>query len=214
MALLASFLVLGVLHGLGPDHCAAIASLLVRARPALGGAGNWRPALGIAVSFGLGHAAVLALGVLFAAIAGVAIPEAWSQRSEVLGGVLLLGLGGLLVWRAIRGESRDHAHPHLGPRVKGGGTAMLGALFAFSGIRAAVLVIPLALRGAVVQSFVAVVLFGLGVIVGMAAFGVAVAGGVRVARRLPHGALDAAAGVLALGVGVYWIVSNAGQLLA
>ena len=87
---------------------------------------------------------------------------------------------------------------------------MTSALFAFSGVRAVTLIIPLALHGKLAESLLAVGLFGAGVVVSMTAFGLLVARGLSLAERLPRGAVlvDAGAGALAVALGGYWVLSH------
>lgn len=96
----------GVLHGLGPDHCAALASLIAH-KP--GGRESARASF----QFGLGHAAALGALGLAAAGSGLLIPEAWERAGEILAGSLLIVVGLVaLLRRDARLVIHSHAHEH------------------------------------------------------------------------------------------------------
>ena len=86
------------------------------------------------------------------------------------------------------------------------------AVFALSGIRAVVLVIPLALHGRLGMTLLGIALFGVGVIVSMTLFGLLVFRGAELAARLKGGAraVEMTAGALAIGVGGYWLITHLG----
>jgi hypothetical protein len=173
-------MVYGFVHGVGPDHLAALATLLC-------GDGGRRRALGACVRFGVGHALVLGGLAAGSALAGWWIPEAWEQAAEATGGALLVVLGGLALFRALHivvhrhphahdGHAHDHWHMHLGDprRHRHGHAALWGGLLALSGVRAlAIAVSPLLLAGRSLRTALAFLLaFGLGVTLSMIAFGV------------------------------------------
>ncbi|WP_432382127.1 hypothetical protein [Duganella sp. P38] len=106
-------LLLGLRHGLAPDHLAAIDGLTMRARPA---AAPWMGAL-----FALGHAAVVLLIVALADLAaGWLRPESGLIAAltllEWLPGVLLLALAALNA-RSLLWPGPDGAMPSFGARV-------------------------------------------------------------------------------------------------
>src|SRR5262245_26412768 len=111
-------LLLGARHGAGPDHLAAVAALATR-----GGS-----ALGLAVRFAAGHAAVLLLATagLEALEAGGLAPPWLERAGEVASGAMLLALGiATLRRRGPRLHSHlhahegglVHAHPHAHPEA-------------------------------------------------------------------------------------------------
>ena len=109
-------LVAGVLHVVsGPDHLAAVLPFAVD-RP--------RRALRMGLFWGLGHGlGVLILGALFLALREAAPVERISEVSEILVGLLLIGLGGWALRRSRlvvvhhhehgHDHDPDHAHPHV-----------------------------------------------------------------------------------------------------
>ncbi len=193
----------GLLHGLGPDHCAAIATL--------GTMGERRPTavLKVAVRFALGHAAMLGALAAFCLLAGVGLSSAFERWSEILGGALLIALA--LTALLFPGSLR-HGHPHL-PGHEGDhlharvGTAA-GALMAVSGVRSLLLALPPLLVGGSLHLSAWTYLpgFALGVMAGMGAVGLLFAHGLsRVGERAAH-RLERVVmlGTAALGAG--WIV--------
>jgi len=140
MVLLWTMFVAGLLHGLGPDHLAALAALIGRdveknvekdvrqdvpqnvqrqrkAKEALPVHTQRSPnqVAWLGVRFAIGHAATLLLLAGTVWWLGRALPDSWQQRLEQLGGVVLVFLGGWLLsavlWRRV--SLPDHAHSHL-----------------------------------------------------------------------------------------------------
>jgi nickel/cobalt exporter len=200
----------GVLHGFGPDHCAAVASLAVR--------GNARHAAAVGFRFGLSHAAALGSLVLLAVALGVSVPAELERGCEVLGGALLCALGAMATWgdgavlTVHRHRGLEHAHDS-GWHAHLGGAGWLGGLFAASGVRSLVLLVSPLLAGAQswLHGVVFVLAFALGVMAAMVACGLVLA--------LLHGALPShgnaqrwlarAVGVLSVALGAYWVVAAA-----
>jgi hypothetical protein len=119
---------------------------------------------------------------------------AWERAAELGGGALLVALGVL----ALRGGGADHPHRH-------GGPALVGALFALSGVRALALALPplLVAERSAWAGAVYVVAFGAGVAAASVAFGLVVAG----ARRSWPAWTRRAAGVASIALGTWWVVS-------
>ncbi|HYV47747.1 MAG TPA: hypothetical protein VFA20_22970 [Myxococcaceae bacterium] len=170
----------GLLHGLGPDHCAAIATL--------GASGDRRKSLRVALSFAWGH--TLVLGALAGACLalGFGLSEAFERWAERLGGFVLvaLALAALLFPGTLEhghptlphhGHDHDHHHAHSHSRI--GGVA--GALMAVSGVRALALALPPLLVGGALHlaGWVYLPAFGAGVFLSMAGVGLAVSTGAR-----------------------------------
>jgi hypothetical protein len=220
-------LALGFLHGLGADHLMAIAalSLATPLGPARYGRAFW-----LAVKFAVGHAVMLAMGAAFALFFGWQIPARFEQGGELLAGCLLIALGLFGGWLAYSGRMYIHSHAHrhgdeqhhrhwhlhIGRThshrhaVHTALPAVMGAVFAISGLRALILSLPL-WNGS--QAFgtllVLVTLFAAGILVSMSLFGIVLAHALA-ARRMTASLTRVAAGASALGsllLGIYWITA-------
>ena len=190
--LLAMIFLAGVLHGLGPDHLAAITALT-----AASGA-NSRRLLFFSTRFALGHAAVLAVAGLATYFFRVSMPAGWEHGFELATGWLLIASGAALLWALASGRLTLHSHAHehdagahrhlhahlFGARQHrhrhGKLAATLGGLFALSGTRSLLAIIPAALAQTALISFLRVGIFTGGMVAGMLAYGL-VAG-----RALSH----------------------------
>lgn len=195
--LLALIFLAGMLHGLGPDHLAAITAL-----NAAGGADS-RRLLFFSTRFALGHAAVLALAGLATHFLRVAMPAGWGHGFELATGWLLIVTGAALLVGLASGRLTVHSHAHehdggahrhfhahlFGARQHGHAhgklAATLGGLFALSGTRALLAVVPAALAETALISFLRIGTFSAGIVAGMLAYGL-VAG--RAFSRLEHAA--------------------------
>jgi nickel/cobalt exporter len=206
---LASGLGYGVLHGLGPDHCAALASLGVRGGP--------RHAAAVGFRFGLSHAAALSAFTVLSVACGVSVPAGLERGCEILGGLLLLVLGGAALFSngaelTLHRHDGAHAHGHAW-HAHLGGAGWLGGVFAASGVRALVLLVAPMLAGGEswLHGAAFVLSFALGVMAAMLACGVALA---FVQRALPLGSdarrwLARGVGALSIAIGAAWVASAA-----
>jgi hypothetical protein len=231
--LFSSAVALGFVHGLGADHLMAIAALSVdrRGRPA-GGPAARRRALGVAVRFACGHALLLGLGAAAALLLGCSVPAVVERGGEILGGLLLVGLGAAGLWATLSGRVYGHAHPvsgrepawhlHLGRPERHPAPAdhdsrlplVVGAVFAVSSLRTLVLLEPFdgVAPGARLPVLVLLVLFfAAGVLLSMSLFGVALARAMstRTAERLGRAA-GVATAAASLALGLYWIAAAHG----
>jgi hypothetical protein len=218
-----SALLLGFLHGLGPDHLMAIAALSVDGRT------RTRPArtLRTAVQFACGHTLMLGVGVSLALTFGWILPAAFATGAERTGGLLLVVLGAAGLWSTLTGRAYGHIHPERGlgptwhvhfgaPDEHPAGThqhssvpTLMGAVFAVSSLRALVLLAPM---GTSLTSLSApivlllVLLFGLGILLSMSLFGVVLA---RVLSLRKVEAIGRAAGLVvgvsSIALGLHWI---------
>lgn len=224
MVLLTSALALGFLHGLGADHLMAIAALTVRGDDAVGT--RRTRALGIAVRFAAGHSLLLAIGASLVVILGWSIPQSVERGGEVLGGLLLIGLGIAGMLASASGRLYAHAHPrtvdpgawhlHLGhphghASAHSSLPAVLGAVFAVSSLRALSTLAPFgasAAHAAIPQLVLLIALFGVGILMSMSLFGVALARtlSTRVVARLGRAAAMVMAATSVV-LGLYWIVA-------
>lgn len=194
----------GFLHGLGPDHCAAVATLGSSAKAA----GDRRAALRVALRFALGHAAVL--GVLAAAclVLGVGLSETFERWAEVLGGVVLLAVAlGALFFPG----SLSHGHPHFSAHADDHrhirvGTAA-GALMAISGARGLLLALPPLVIGGSLHAAAWTYLpgFALGVMISMGGFGWLWSAGTARLNEQASAWAHRGVAVASAALGVYWI---------
>ncbi len=107
MLALGTGLIAGALHVVsGPDHLAALAPIALRDRSR---------AIRVGATWGLGHGlGVCALGGLGLALREVIDVEALSAGSELLVGVVLIGIGIWALRRATQLEVHAHGHSHDG----------------------------------------------------------------------------------------------------
>lgn len=222
MFLIASALGLGFLHGLGADHLMAIAALTVGGEDAA--AVRRSRAMAVAVRFAAGHALVLALGASAVIVIGWTIPESVERGGEILGGLLLIVLGAIGLYAALSGRLYAHAHPHASDpgawHLHIGAPqrhltdhsrlpALLGAVFAISSLRALSTLAPFgssAASVAIPQLVLLIAVFGVGILVSMSLFGVALARtlSTKLVARLGRGA-GAIMAMASIALGVYWI---------
>ena len=192
----------GLLHGLGPDHCAAIATL--------GATGDRRKSLRVALSFAWGHTLVLGALAAGCLLLGVGLSEAFERWAERLGGFVLVGLA---ISALLFPGTLEHGHPSLPPHghdhrhraSRLGGVA--GALMAVSGVRALALALPPLLVGGALQlsGWLYLPAFGAGVFLAMGGVGALFSSGtgrlsLRAAARLQR-AVALSSGAL----GLVWI---------
>ncbi|AKU92316.1 Nickel transporter UreH [Vulgatibacter incomptus] len=211
---------LGVLHGVGADHLAALGTIAAKR-------GSLREALLVALRFGAGHAGVLAVGAGLCLLLGLAIPEAFERVAEISGGGVVALLGALAVIEATgvvrihshaHGVHDEHAHPHVHVGMEHRhaghghrhGATLVGALMAVSGLRGLLALVPAAAQRSPVVLGGSVLAFGVGVVVSMVIAALAGAGaawlggraGLRPGARTVRGLVGAAS----FAVGVFWIV--------
>ena len=207
--LLALIFLAGVLHGLGPDHLAAITAL-----SAARGADS-RRLFFFSTRFALGHAAVLAVAGVATHFLRVSMPVVWEHGFEMATAWLLIASGAAILlalgagWLTVHSHPHQHscgAHYHFHAHLFGGRehrhahgklAATLGGLFALGGTRSLLAVVPAALAQTAGISLVRIGVFTTGIVAGMLAYGL-IAG--RALNRLqsnaeapgPGGGLEAA----------------------
>lgn len=216
----------GLLHGLGPDHLAAIAALVGR------GAGQRaasRELARLGLRFGLGHVATLIIlaGVVWTL--GRSLPGSWQRGLEQAGGVVLVFLGGWILAELLRrrlivhthphahkhGDAtheHDHPHIHLGERPHGAHAHphlawVVGGLLGFSGARSLLAALPIVVAGSIAVALARTVAFGAGIVVSMALAGwLADSAFARLARTPAYARfIVGSTGVLSSAVGLYWL---------
>ncbi len=198
----------GLLHAVGPDHCAAMATLNTL------GEGRRQAALRTALRFACGHAAVLGGVAAVCLLAGVGLSEAFERWAEVFGGGVLVALA---VTALLFPNSLRHGHPHLPGHTEGEHphahekvSTAAGALMAVSGVRSLLLALPPLLMGGSMSLGAWSYLpgFALGILLGMGAVGLLFAEGLsRLGSRIAlwvHRVVAVSSGAL----GLFWIGSR------
>ena len=104
-AVLGISLVLGFRHAFEPDHLAAVSTLATRQ-------GSVLAACRLGLAWALGHTASVGVVVLAIIVAGVRLPASLWPVAEGVVGLLLVGLGGSVIYRYARGRWHLHAHSH------------------------------------------------------------------------------------------------------
>lgn len=216
--LIPTALVLGAIHSFAPDHLAAV-SVFVSRRP------SWRNALGLGARWGIGHSLTVVLvgGVL--ALSGLRLPERFETTAERAVGVVLIALGLFAIARAIKlhghwhehhGDSHWHLHSHrTSERHEHDHRALMGIgmLHGLAGTGALVVALPVAIAGSRAGALIFLLAFGLGTIVSMSLFSAAagwlLSATSNVSRRMHRGAI-VFAGLLSVGVGIWWMVAGGG----
>lgn len=183
MALLGIIFLAGVMHGLGPDHLAAIT--------AFGAAGgqSFRRISFFSLRFAAGHAAVIGAAGLAGFVGHGFLPVRWERAFDLFAGGLLVLTGvallvGLATGRlALHSHEHEHAHGHhrhfhmhwlvaRNHQHAHGTLALgLGALFALGGARTLLVVVPIVVSETALVSLLRVGAFTLGIALAMAAYG-------------------------------------------
>lgn len=199
VSVLAAGLLMGILHAFDPDHVLTISSL--GARPDARDATRR-----YAASWGIGHGGILLVAALALRVFDTALPEALPHQAERLVGVILIAAGGSLavaVWRGSTTARQPSSWRTKAPFLIGmvHGTAGSAAVFAL---------LPIGLLSPI-QGFIYVLVFSIGVLVGMVGFGhgfdrlgKAIASRGHVYNRSLRGGIAA----LAIGMGGYWLVGH------
>ncbi len=98
---------LGLRHAFEPDHLAAVSTLATRPD----GKRLWGAAR-LGLMWGVGHTVTVGAVALLVIALGVRLPEALVPGAELVVAVLLVLLGGAVIWRYIRGRWHLHLHAH------------------------------------------------------------------------------------------------------
>ncbi len=181
--LVAMIFLAGVLHGLGPDHLAAITAF-----GAMAGRSFRRVAF-FSLRFAAGHAAVICAAALLAHFGRMALPASWERGFDLTAATLLIGTGLALVTGLITGRlsihshghqhgagEHRHLHAHFGGRTThqhghGKLAFLLGGLFALGGARSLLVIVPVALAQTFSASMIRVLAFTAGIVAAMSAYG-------------------------------------------
>src|SRR5256884_4006047 len=194
-------LLLGFRHAFEPDHLAAVSTLATRQ-------GRLLDACRLGLAWAVGHTASVGAVVGAIILFGLRLPERFAASADLLVAVLLVGLGGSVIWRYARGRwhlhlhshaqggephvhlhshAHDAAHQHAHPRGDARRSLGFGLLHGLAG-SAALLVLLVAAaptRGAQLAYFVA---FAAGTMIGMLGVSFSLAAIVRLASGRAGGA--------------------------
>jgi len=220
-------LLLGMQHALEADHIAAVSSIAARRS-------DVADIVKHGLTWGLGHTVTLFAFAGVAIVLGHAIPETLSRPLETAVGVMLVGLGGHVLWRLWNdrvhfhrhrhddGTIHVHAHSHAGETKPHGlashahthgfrwRTLLVGLMHGMAG-SAALLVLAVSQAPTPVVGLAYVALFGIGSMIGMGALSVAIAVPLAISARwltLANRALQGAVGLVTIAIGLNIIVST------
>src|SRR2546426_4189311 len=98
-------LLLGVRHAFEPDHLAAVSTLATRQ-------GRLGDACRLGLAWALGHTASLGAVALLLIAGGLHLPARLAPAADLLVALLLIALGGTVIWRYARGRWHLHVHTH------------------------------------------------------------------------------------------------------
>jgi hypothetical protein len=222
-------LVLGLRHATDADHIAAVGAM-VSERP------GWRAALRTGVLWGAGHtASIVAVGMCVLGLRLV-IPDTLARFFEFGVALMVLGLGGSALARALRGRgdvhSHDHAHGgvvhrhlHFHDADEAHAVArpdrhavsapakpvLVGMMHGLAG-SAALTLLVLARIPSPLQGVLYLAVFGLGSIAGMGVMSVGIGLPFEASLSRPglHRAFQVAAGALGVAFGLFYVFRNLG----
>jgi sulfite exporter TauE/SafE len=218
LILIPTALALGALHSFAPDHLAAV-SVFVSRKP------SWRNALGLGARWGMGHSLTVVLVGGALALSGLHLPERFEATAERLVGVVLVLLGIFAISRAQRlhahwhehhGKRHWHLHSHRASEAHEhdhGALMGIGMLHGLAGTGALVVTLPVAIAGSRTGALIFLAAFGLGTILSMSLFSAAAGwllSATTTLSRNVHRVAIALAGLLSMGVGVWWMVAGGG----
>lgn len=208
LLLLASALVLGMLHTVAPDHLAAV-SVFVSRRP------GWRRAASYGARWGLGHSiTIMAVGALVLLLQ-LRMPAAFEASVDRVVGAVLIVLGAQAMRRAWQHRhAANHVHPDgAAPphsHDDSGKLLGIGMLHGLAGSGAMVVALPSAAAASRAGSIGYLAAFGVGTIVAMSVLAAALGTAIHTAtsgasHRMERGAVMVA-GMASLIVGAWWMV--------
>jgi ABC-type nickel/cobalt efflux system permease component RcnA len=219
---------LGMQHALEADHIAAVSSIAARRD-------NVADIVKHGLTWGLGHTVTLFAFAGAALAVGQAIPDNLARPIETAVGVMLVGLGGHVLWRLWRdrvhfhkhrhedGTLHIHAHSHAGETVAHARalhshvhgfrwrTLLVGLMHGMAG-SAALLVLVVAQAPSVAVGLGYVALFGLGSMIGMGALSTVIAVPLALSARWLTSAnqgLQGAVGLITMAIGLRTILETA-----
>ncbi|GLR83744.1 urease accessory protein [Bradyrhizobium iriomotense] len=227
IAILGLGFLLGMQHALEADHVAAVSAIAARRS-------NAAEIVKHGLTWGLGHTVTLFLFAGAALLLGQAIPQHLSVRLETAVGIMLMILGGHVLWRlwCDRVHFHQHRHPngashlHLHAHANETGPHNLGAHEHAHGFRwrtlivglmhgmagsAALLVLAVSQVANSREGLLYMLLFGVGSMIGMAALSTAIAIPLVISARTltwANRVLQLIAGGVALGIGLMTVFAT------
>ena len=214
MLVLTTAFLLGILHAFGPDHLAAVSTFVSQRR-------RLSSALMVSLRWGAGHlSAVLLLGVLIAALA-VPVPERFEPYAEFLVGLVLVFVGGLSLRRSFRARklhfhqhshgslvhSHLHSHAHGEEHFDNHAATVTGVLHGLAGAVPALALFPIAAMESPWLMVAYLGVFGLGVMLGMAGYCLALGGLIRTfSDALLERWVQPVIGTSSCALGVVWMI--------
>ncbi|MBT3659964.1 MAG: urease accessory protein [Rhodospirillaceae bacterium] len=219
-------LMIGMQHALEADHIAAVASIAARET-------TLKRAVTHGAAWGLGHTLTLMAVAGGVVVLGTTIDAQIAAYLEAVVGVMLIGLGGHLLYRLWRdrihfhvhrhtgGAAHFHAHSHKGeaqahkksshdhthPRRLPVRTVLVGMMHGLAG-SAALLILTASTVDSPALGLIYIALFGIGSIAGMAALSAVIAVPMSYSARFvtwANRSLQAGVAVATAGLGI-WIV--------
>ena len=218
---------LGMQHALEADHIAAVSSIAARRS-------HVADIVKHGLTWGLGHTLTLFVFAGAAILLGRAIPQGVAQPIEAAVGVMLIGLGGHVLWRLWRdrvhfhqhghgdGTVHFHAHSHAGettPHVRAAHahehrfrwrTLLVGLMHGMAG-SAALLVLAVTQASSPAVGLGYVALFGIGSMIGMGVLSTVIAVPLAISARSltwANRALQGAVGLVTVAIGIITVVET------
>ncbi|MFQ6137357.1 MAG: sulfite exporter TauE/SafE family protein [Candidatus Hydrothermarchaeales archaeon] len=218
MEILILIFILGITHGFDIDHLAAITALASR------GASNLETAT-LGFSFGFGHMMTLLIFGIIGLLTGLVIPPSFERGAEIFGGLLLIVIGGIILYELAQKKVYIHQHSHRHPEEPhthfhlhvnqphpqkhkhAHQATLVGGLFAFSGLRNLLIMVPIVLATNIWEGSFYILIFGIGVIISMSLYGLVIGKFIYITRDsiLIHRLTSILTALISLGLGIYWI---------
>jgi sulfite exporter TauE/SafE len=226
---------IGLQHALEADHIAAVATLAA-------GKTGFRPIARHGAIWGLGHA--LTLGAFGGAVYALklSLTDGLANGLEFAVGIMLAGLGGHVIYKVVRdrihfhihkhrgGPAHFHAHSHAGdvknhaqsahyhfhPDRSWKRSLSVGMMHGLAG-SAALVALTASTAPSAASGLGFMLLFGLGSVIGMAAFSTVIAVPLALTAKTltwANRGFQTGAGLFALGFGVSIIVEKSAALFA
>lgn len=233
-----SFFILAVLfgmsHALEADHVAAVSSMAARQT-------SVKSIMRTGAVWGLGHTLTLMAVAGGAIVVGATLSDGVASWLEFGVGIMLVGLGGQVIYRLVRervhfhihrhpaGQAHFHAHSHLNEPAKAHNPArhnhdhrpfpvralVIGMMHGMAG-SAALLVLSASSAPTPVMGFAYVIVFGLGSIVGMASLSAVIAVPLAWSAKVltwANRSIQATTGLATVLLGAYTMYETQGRAL-